>query len=421
MSNLLLKRGFVLGLIVIFIGLSLISGASGNFIQENKKFKDNLVNVDFAQIPDYNKDGKSTTGPLFPIDVGKELDLGLIGDTTLIQKVPSYLWYHGCGPTAAGMVIGYWDGQGYEDLVEGNASYQTKDVNKSIASQGNYVDYCLPIDYYPDPISPDKSEPPIGDEHDDNCLADFMKTSQSFYSNYYGWSWFKHVNVSLLGYINWTNPEYDVTVNNLRWGDLTWNNFRTEIDAGNPVVLLVDTDGNGWTDHFITAIGYDDSQNYACYNTWDTDIHWYEFAEISYGQPWGIYGATFCSFQNNPPDLPTIDGPDSGKPGVEYEYCINATDPDNDVLFVIWNWGDGTSGEWIGPLVSGMQVCDSHSWDEKGTFNISVTVRDEHGESVTSYKEVIIPRTRITSYSILYWFIERFPMLEKLVNLIKIY
>jgi len=116
---------------------------------------------------------------------------------------------------------------------------------------------------------------------------------------------------------------------------------------------------------------------------------------------------------NHPPDAPTIDGPNSGKPGVVYEFCIIASDPDDDTLFVLWNWGDGTHSDWLGPLESGTEVCDSHSWNKKGTYNISVTVRDEYGESVKAYKEVTIPRTRASSY---HWFLERFPILERLLT-----
>ena len=38
-----------------------------------------------------------------------------------------------------------------------------------------------------------------------------------------------------------------------------WDSFTAAVDAGEPVELLVDTDANGTTDHFVTAIGYDDT------------------------------------------------------------------------------------------------------------------------------------------------------------------
>jgi hypothetical protein len=82
------------------------------------------------------------------------------------------------------------DGQGFGDLVPGDAITQTSAVDEMIASEGtasHYSDYSQPVDYYPE-MKDDLSEPPSGDEHPDECVADYMKTSQSAYGNYYGWS-----------------------------------------------------------------------------------------------------------------------------------------------------------------------------------------------------------------------------------------
>ena len=59
------------------------------------------------------------------------------GTEVVISGVPPYFWRHGCGPTAVGMVIGYYDGQGYDDLIPGCAFTQTGDVDQAIASQGD--------------------------------------------------------------------------------------------------------------------------------------------------------------------------------------------------------------------------------------------------------------------------------------------
>jgi hypothetical protein len=69
---------------------------------------------------------------------------------------------------------------------------------------------------------------------------------------------------------------------------------------------------------------------------------------------------------------------------------------------------DGTSSDWLGPFSSGTEVWDSHIWTDKGTVIISVTVEDEHGLSVTAYKEVMIPKSR-TINTFMQWFFERFP------------
>ena len=146
----------------------------------------------------------------------------------------------------------------------------------------------------------------------------------------------------------------------------------------------------------------------------DTTYYWQVIAKDENGATTAGVIWQFSTRINNPPDTPTIDGPNGGKPGIDYEYCIIASDPDNDTLFVLWNWGDGTGSDWLGPLESGMDVCDSHSWNETGTYEISVTVRDEYGESVTAYKEVTIPRNKVASNNLFQWFLERFPFLGKI-------
>ena len=93
----------------------------------------------------------------------------MTGRRTFAARPAAYLWCNGCGPTSAGMVIGYWDGQGFDDLVPGDASMQTAEVNQMMSSTGNYDDYCLPIDLYPNTLD-DRSEPPAGDEHPDDDL-----------------------------------------------------------------------------------------------------------------------------------------------------------------------------------------------------------------------------------------------------------
>ena len=181
----------------------------------------------------------STTGPTPSADIGSESTLGPYSTQTIIGGVPSYTWYRGCGPTAVGMVIGYWDEHGFDDLVDGDASTQTDEVKNMMSTQGNWDDYCLPLDSS-GPILDDKSEPPSGDEHSNNCVADFMDTSQSARSLRYGWSWYSDVDNGFSGYLNWKTPHYDYVVSNKAGNSLTWSNYCAEIDANHPVVLLVE-------------------------------------------------------------------------------------------------------------------------------------------------------------------------------------
>lgn len=243
---------------------------------------------------------QSTTGPEPP--PGLERNQREPTRTQVILSVPAYLWHNGCGPTAAGMVVGYWAAQGYDDLVDGTDYWtMSAGVEAMIASDNGYPscgsgpddhvrDYSCPKDYSPNPIQKDKSE--LGGAHTNNCVADFMETSWSSEDNYYGWSWFSDVDNAFREYVEYkTSYEFEST--NYRFYMFSWERFKDEIDAGRPVVLLVDTDGNNNTDHFITAVGYDDAtMEYACQDTWDTDIYWYDFSEIAPYNDWGIYGFT---------------------------------------------------------------------------------------------------------------------------------
>jgi hypothetical protein len=255
-----------------------------------------------------------------PPDQGYEAYDGGYEDRSskVISGVPAYLWHHGCGPTAAGMVVGYWDTHGYGLLIPGDASWQSNAVDDAIANTPHYNDYSLPMDNandHPSPL-PDRSEPPVGDEHASNCVGDFMKTSWSAAGNYYGWSWFSHVDNALQDYVNWANANYgasyNVSVQNETWGSFTWGDLVTEINANRPLVLLVDTDGNGGTDHFVTAIGYRDTygyQEYACLDTWGTGVRWERFRDV--GHDWGIFGATTCTITGGVQlDFIVIDGPE---------------------------------------------------------------------------------------------------------------
>ena len=251
----------------------------------------------------------STSGPTRPSGVDEGIRPAT-RDQVIIPNVPYYIWHHGCGPTALGMVIGYYDLQGYRFLVEGSAAGQTSAVNDMMAQDnGNtdcnnatysdhYHDYSCPIDHsgY---ILPDKSE--LGGAHGDNCVADFMKTSQSLLELIYGWSYDSYIPTSFTDYINYVAPHYITSTNQNTFGEVTWEEYKAEIDAGRPTVLLVDTDADGSTDHFITAMAYVEytgTNYFGCHDTWDESTHWYQWREMATGVSWGIYSMTklYCTY-----------------------------------------------------------------------------------------------------------------------------
>lgn len=116
--------------------------------------------------------------------------------------------------------------------------------------------------------------------------------------------------------------------------------------------------------------------------------------------------------EDNPPETPIITGETNGKVGEEYTYCIDTVvDPDGDIIYVYWDWGDGTNSGWLGPYASGEQSCADHSWSEEGTYTVGALLKDEHGVlSEWGYLEVTMPKNKMITNSlalqILEWLIK---------------
>jgi len=209
-------------------------------------------------------------------------------NSVIISAIPTYIWHRGCGPTALGMIIGYYDLHGFDDLFQDSSSIQTNDIDMFIASDEHYSDYSLPLDYYPNLLQ-DISE--VGIPHQDNSIADFMQTSKSSCGNYWGWSWSSDIGTAFEDYIYLRNSNYITETAYEYYSNNSWNEYKIEIDNNRPVIILVDTDGDNSTDHFVVGIGYNDlSEDFACYDTWDNNIHWYSWEEMDQGVNYGIFG-----------------------------------------------------------------------------------------------------------------------------------
>jgi PKD repeat protein len=118
-----------------------------------------------------------------------------------------------------------------------------------------------------------------------------------------------------------------------------------------------------------------------------------------------------------PPDKPTIKGPTKGRLGVWHEYSINATDPDSDYLHYYIDWGDGLDN-YIGPYLTVEIVNISHGWMRyEGNYTIRVKAIDETlRESEWSFLNVqMTPKNRMSVNSLFYWFLDRFPILQKML------
>ena len=104
------------------------------------------------------------------------------------------------------------------------------------------------------------------------------------------------------------------------------------------MVFLVDTNGNGSTDHFVTVIGYDDStHSYGCLDTWGSTVRWETFAPLADGQPWGIWGGITFQISINQPGMSRVTaaantGRDSWRPSLNAGGTVAAFVSDADLL-----------------------------------------------------------------------------------------
>jgi hypothetical protein len=202
-----------------------------------------------------------------------------------INDVPAYNWYHGCGPTAAASILGYYDLNGYDNLFDVTGWDDLKltaNVQEHISSTAHNAFY----DPYPD-LS---GTPPA-----DTSIADFFHTSE--YPLEYGWSYLSYADDAFMGYANYRGYD-DWTAWNESFGEFTWSDLVNEIDNGRPMMFLVDASGDGGTDHFVPVLGYDaEHMKYGVYTTWTENetIEWFDFQGMSDQYSWGVGHATFIS------------------------------------------------------------------------------------------------------------------------------
>ena len=84
--------------------------------------------------------------------------------------------------------------------------------------------------------------------------------------------------------------------------------------------------------------------------------------------------------ENQAPEIPTLDGPITGKIGILYEFTATTTDPEGDYIAYNFSWGEGNYSGWIMPFVeSGESDSASFSWSELGAFNVTVKAKDVYG------------------------------------------
>ncbi len=216
-----------------------------------------------------------------------------------IADVPAYTGYHGCGPTAAASILGYYDMKGYDNLFAASgwdAVRQTATVRDEISSPAHNAAYNFGGHRL-------KKDPP------DTSIADFFHTSENIPN---GWSWVAYADDAFTGYANYRGYSdwnaWNENFNNIGWADIV-----NEIDNNRPMMFLVDSKGTGETNHYITVLGYEDRGEdglwYGAYTTdhEDETVHWYRFRGMSEEYAGGIGFVTFI--RAGAPDAASVPEP----------------------------------------------------------------------------------------------------------------
>jgi hypothetical protein len=150
----------------------------------------------------------------------------------------------------------------------------------------------------------------------------------------------------------------------------------------------------------------------------DTVYYWKVIAwDNHYGKSEGPVWCFTTEGPNVPPNATGIVGPSGGKPGIVYDFVFNAVDFNDDNVRYYVDWGDNSS-DITGFNSSGTDVVVSHIWDLEGIYTISVFAEDEHGLiGPKTTKTVTMPRDKSISGSLLLRFLERYPLLNRLLNI----
>ena len=130
------------------------------------------------------------------------------------------------------------------------------------------------------------------------------------------------------------------------------------------------------------------------------------------------YAIVTITVDNNPPTDLSISGRSSNlNTGAKYNYKVNATDPDGDDIYYYIDWGDGDTVEWAGPFNTSEEQTFNHSWTgSQTTYNIRVKAKDIYGDESDWVTLQVSTQQAKNSFSIIYRLLERFPILQKLLQ-----
>ena len=90
------------------------------------------------------------------------------------------------------------------------------------------------------------------------------------------------------------------------------------------------------------------------------------------------WGTWICELVfNQPPETPTKpDGPEIVGQYAEATFTTSTIDPEEEEVYYMFDWGDGSFSDWVGPYDSGETGEAIHSWADFGEFEVKAIAKD---------------------------------------------
>ena len=126
---------------------------------------------------------------------------------------------------------------------------------------------------------------------------------------------------------------------------------------------------------------------------WDGGT-WREIVQccLFFGDPAQQLRTPHPSEAPTPPTKPV--GEDLGIWNVEYCYTSQmGSDPENDQIYCLFDWGDGSNSGWLGPYNGGETVTACHIWTVLGTYEVKAKARDVWGAGSTWSESLVVTIT----------------------------
>ena len=132
---------------------------------------------------------------------------------------------------------------------------------------------------------------------------------------------------------------------------------------------------------------------------------------------------------NSPPDAPEIDGPTNIKFENSYNWTFTTDDPDGNNIWYYIDWGDGKVTGWLGSFSSGTTITVGHTYEyyippnptSQAEYIIKAKGRDVYGEGGEwGTLEVTVPKNQQVSNTWFLQWLERFPILQKILDVLRL-